>query len=322
MSKRFGDRDALSRVDLVAESGRLHGLLGPNGAGKTTLMRILLGLVRRDSGTLRLLGCGLDGTAGSLPDGVAGFVDTPAFYPYLSGARNLALLAGLDRHGGAMRPTGPGNALEQVGLSGHAEIAVAHYSAGMRQRLGLAAALLRSPQLLLLDEPTNSLDPAGAREVRALARRLVDKGAAVVWSSHDMAEIEELCATLTIINRGRVVFSGTVDELRTLAPASVHALCTSDDLAALSLASQRHGLHVKMAPTTDGGLEVSADDAALDAYVIALGRAGVAVRVLQRRTRTLESLFLELTEFAGPSEATAPASGAASSAGRASPVVS
>ena len=322
VSKRFGDREALSGVDLIVRPGRLHGLLGPNGAGKTTLMRVLLGLVRRDSGTVRLLGCVLDPSAGSLPDGVAGFVDTPAFYPYLSGLRNLALLACLDYHGGAIRRTGLSHVLEQVGLSGHAEIAVASYSAGMRQRLGLAAALLRSPRLLFLDEPTNSLDPAGARDVRALARGLVDEGAAVVWSSHDMAEVEELCATLTIINGGRVIFSGTVDELRKLAPASVHALRTSDDRAALRLASQRQGLHVKAAPATDGSLEVSADDEALDAYVIALGCAGVAVRFLERRTRSLESLFLELTGYAGTREALAPASRAASSGRQASPVVS
>ena len=135
-------------------------------------------------------------------------------------------------------------ALEQIGLGPQADIAVAGYSAGMRQRLGLAAALLRSPRLLFLDEPTSSLDPAGARDVRAIARRLADEGAAVVLSSHDMAEVEELCAELTVINRGRVVFSGTVDELRQLAPAAVHVLRTSDDSAALDLASRQPGVRV------------------------------------------------------------------------------
>ena len=197
---------------------------------------------------------------------------------------------------------------------------MAGYSAGMRQRLGLAAALLRSPRLLFLDEPTSSLDPGGARDVRALARRLADEGAAVVLSSHDMAEVEELCAVLTVINRGRVVFSGTVDELRKLAPAAVHALRTSDDCAALDLASERPG--VKVAPAADGGLEVSADIEALDAYVIALGCAGVAVRVLERRARSLESLFLELTGHDRRGEAPAPASRDVPDNPRASPVVS
>jgi ABC-2 type transport system ATP-binding protein len=303
VSKRYGDRDALCGVDLIARPGRLHGLLGPNGAGKTTLMRVLLGLVQRDAGTVHMLGCGLDSPAGPVPDGVAGFVETPAFYPYLSGRRNLALLARLDTDDGSGRRDSVDHALEQVGLSAHADIAVAGYSAGMRQRLGLAAALLRSPRLLFLDEPTSSLDPAAARDVRAIARRLADEGAAVILSSHDMAEVEELCAALTVIDRGRVVFSGTVAELRKLAPDAVHALRTSDDCAALDLASQRTGMTVM--PAIGGGLEVSADVEALDAYVVALGRAGIAVRALERRARSLESLFLELTGHDGAGKAPA-----------------
>jgi ABC-2 type transport system ATP-binding protein len=296
--KRYGDRDALRGVDLVARSGRLHGLLGPNGAGKTTLMRVLLGLVRRDAGTVRLLGRDPHSTGGPVLDGVAGFVETPAFYPYLSGQRNLALLARLDGHARSTRKQHVGDALDAVGLAGHADVPVGGYSAGMRQRLGLAAALLRSPRLLFLDEPTSSLDPAGARDVRALARRLADEGAAVVLSSHDMAEVEELCEALTVIDRGRVVFSGTVADLRTLAPASVHSLRTSDDQAALDVASRRPGVKARLVADGDGGLEISADIDALDSYVIALGCTGIAVRLLERRTRSLESLFFELTEHA------------------------
>jgi ABC-2 type transport system ATP-binding protein len=320
VSKRYGNCEALCGVDLVAWPGRLHGLLGPNGAGKTTLMRVLLGLVRRDAGTVRLLDCGLDSTAGPIPDGVAGFVETPAFYPYLSGRRNLALLARLDGDNRSGRSDRVGRVLEQVGLAPQMDIAVASYSTGMRQRLGLAAALLRSPRLLFLDEPTSSLDPGGARDVRALARRLADEGAAVVLSSHDMAEVEELCAVLTVVDRGRIVFSGTVDELRKLAPAAVHVLRTSDDCAALELASERPG--VELALATDGALEVSADIEALDAYVIALGRAGVAVRVLERRARSLESIFLELTGHAGVRKVSASSSRDALHGPRASSVVS
>jgi ABC-2 type transport system ATP-binding protein len=292
VSKRYGDRDALCRVDFAAEHGCLHGLLGPNGAGKTTLMRIALGLVGRDAGTVQLLGRP-DAPGGPVPDGAAGFVETPAFYPYLSGRRNLALLGRLD---GDQKPRGRDSvdyALEQVGLAAEADLRVAGYSAGMRQRLGLAAALLRAPRLLLLDEPTSSLDPAGARDVRALARRLANEGAAVVLSSHDMAEVQDLCSALTIIDRGRVVYSGTVDALRKLAPDAVHALRTSDDRAAMDLAARQPG--VKVTSGVDGVM-VSADTAALDAYVIALGRAGVAVRRLESRARSLESLFLQLTE--------------------------
>jgi ABC-2 type transport system ATP-binding protein len=293
VSKRYGLREALRGVDLIARPGRLHGLLGPNGAGKTTLLRVLLGLVRYDSGTVRLLGCRADGPTGRLPHGVAGFVEAPAFYPYLSGRNNLELLARLDRCERSGQTKRIGDALEQVGLAAEADVTVAGYSAGMRQRLGLAAALLRSPQLLLLDEPTSSLDPVGARDVRGLAKRAADEGAAVLFSSHDMAEVEALCSDLTVIDRGRVVFAGTVDELRRLAPPAFHALHTSD---ALDLASQRSNL--KVIAVADGGLEVSADTEALDAYVIALGHAGIAVRALEHRARSLESLFLELTGHA------------------------
>ena len=305
VSKRYADREVLIGVDLITRPGELHGLLGPNGAGKTTLMRVLLGLVRRDAGTVRLLGSELGSTAGPLPDGVAGCVETPAFYPYLSGRRNLALLARLDGDHRVAASDAIGDLLEQVDLAAQADVAVGGYSAGMRQRLGLAAALLRSPRLLFLDEPTSSLDPAGARDVRAIARRLADDGAAVVFSSHDMAEVEELCSVLTVLNHGRVVFSGSVDELRQLAPTAVHALLrTSDDRAALDLASQRRGVKVQLAPSTvDGGLEVSADIEALDAYVIALGCHGVAVRALECRPRSLESLFLDLTGHDGAVDA-------------------
>jgi len=247
-------------------------------------------------------------------------VETPAFYPYLTARQNLALLARLDRDNGSTRGDNVDDVLEQIGLAAQADRAVAGYSAGMRQRLGLAAALLRRPRLLLLDEPTSSLDPAGARDVRALVQRLADEGAAVVLSSHDMSEVEELCAELTIVNRGRVVFSGTVDDLRMLAPDAVHTLRTSDDRAALRLASERQGVGVTRA--ADDGLEVSADIEALDAYVIALGRAGVAVRALERHARSLESLFLELTAHDAAEEPLVPAMRDTQDDSRATTVVS
>jgi ABC-2 type transport system ATP-binding protein len=320
VSKRYGERDALCDVDLIAQPGRVHGLLGPNGAGKTTLLRVLLGLVRPDAGAVRLLGRSLTSTSGPLPERVAGLVEAPAFYPYLSAKQNLTLLARLDDVPRSGRALVVDRTLEQVGLQTQANIRVGAYSAGMRQRLGLAAALLRSPQLLFLDEPTSSLDPGGVREIRALARRLADDGAAVVLSSHDLAEVEELCTAVTILSRGRVVFSGTVDELRARAPAAVHALHTNNDAGAVIVASARP--HLNVVARTDGGLDVATHIDALDAYVIALGRAGIAVRSLERRTRTLESLFLELTRHEDTGHTPALSQAAAIVEERRSPVAS
>ncbi|HEY7172342.1 MAG TPA: ABC transporter ATP-binding protein [Vicinamibacterales bacterium] len=301
VSKRYGDHDALRDVDLVALSGQVHGLLGPNGAGKTTLLRILLGLVRRDAGSLRLLGRPVGTFGGPLPDDVAGFVETPAFYGYLSGRRNLELLAALDlRAGGGMVTVE--EAIVEVHLEAHADAAVAGYSAGLRQRLGLAAALLRAPRLLLLDEPTSSLDPATARAVRAATRRLADDGVAVVLSSHDMVEVEELCGAVTIIDRGRVIFTGGVGELRATGERPVWELRTSDDAAAAAIGARHPDVKVLAA---GAAMELAGTQAALDALVIALGRHGIAVRHLQQRPRTLESTFLQLTGAASDADGAA-----------------
>ena len=291
VSKRYGGREALSSVDLVAVPGQLHGLLGPNGAGKTTLMRIVLGLAARDAGSVRILGQAIEWMGGPLPAGAAGTVETPAFYPYLSGHRNLTLLARLDGLPAAERRRRVDDALDRTGLAAQAGVAVGVYSAGMRQRLGVAAALLRTPRLLVLDEPTSALDPEAARSVRDLVRRLAVEGAAVVFSSHDMVEVEALCDAITVLDRGRVAWSGTTERLRGLAPAGVHLLRTSDDRRAVAMASSMTGLAV--VPGVDGGLEVSGTTEAVDGYVIALGCAGVAVRALESRGRSLEEWFLE-----------------------------
>lgn len=305
--KRYGDRDVLDDVSLLVRPGCLHGLLGPNGAGKTTLMRVMLGLIQPDAGAAHLLGTPVRATTDPLAEGVAGYVDTPGFYPYLSGRRNLALLARLDDGPAPDRRARVEEALEQVGLSTRADTAVLGYSAGMRQRLGLAAALLRSPKVLLLDEPTSSLDPAAAHDVRTLVKSLAERGVAVVLSSHDMAEVESLCDELTVINHGQVVYSGSVEDLRLRAPAALHLLRTSDDHAAYQLGSGRRGLKLRPSGEEEGGLELAGDTDALDSYTVALGQAGIALRSLDRRTRSLESLFLELT---GGGRSTVPAASA------------
>ena len=293
IDKRYDTVEALKGVDLTVGPGEVHGVLGPNGAGKTTLLRILLRLVKPDAGTVRLLGADADASP-ALPDAVAGFVDAPAFYPYLSGRANLVLLDRLDGHSRSDRRDRVKTVIERTGLGSHAETAVGGYSAGMRQRLGLASALLRRPRLLLLDEPTSAIDAAGARDVRAMMQELAGGGAAVVFSSHDLDTVEQACSTISVIDRGRVIFSGTIDELRGIAPDAAHILRTSDDARAQQMAANAVGLRV--VPGKDAALLVSADAAALDRYVIALGRAGVAVRHLERRARSLESLLLSLVE--------------------------
>jgi ABC-2 type transport system ATP-binding protein len=296
ISKRFSGRAALADVHVAVRRGEVHGLIGPNGAGKTTLLRILLGLVRRDAGTMNMLGRAWNGAGNRLPDSVAGFVETPTFYPYLSARVNLTLLTGLDLQRRLQPRAGSsvvGQALDAVGLASSADAAVATFSAGMRQRLGIAAASLRRPSLLLLDEPTSALDPAGARDVRAQLLELAAAGAGILFASHDLVEVESICSAVTIIDRGRIAFTGSIADLRPRMPSETCVMRTSDDRAALDLAGGRAGLRATVAP--EGGLDLEADADTLDAFVIALGGHRIAIRSLERRPPSLESLFLRLT---------------------------
>jgi ABC-2 type transport system ATP-binding protein len=288
--KRFETTCALDGVDLVVGEGEVHGLLGPNGAGKTTLLRLLFGLVAPDAGTIELFGHPVKGP-GPLPlDGVAGFVEEPSFYPYLSGRANLELFAELDGGRDAGRVA---EILDRVGLGQRGDDRVSGYSTGMRQRLGIGSALLRSPRLLLLDEPTSGLDPAGARDIRALVRDLCADGVAVLLSSHQIGEIEDVCDGFTVLRRGTVVWTGTAAELRAQAPGSAYSLVTSDDRQAIELAAAPSGITAMPAP--NGGISLTADDEALDRYVLALGQAGIAVRRLELLVSPLESMFFALT---------------------------
>ncbi|WP_239341021.1 ABC transporter ATP-binding protein [Frankia sp. CiP3] len=289
--KRFGGLTAVDHVDLQVDVGEVYGILGPNGAGKTTFLRMLFGLIRPDAGELRLFGRSWAQAGPAMLDGVAGFIESPRFYPYLSGRRNLALLAGLDGGGADSRI---GEVLTLVDLAGRAEDKVGGYSFGMRQRLGVAASLLRDPRLLVLDEPANGLDPAGIRDMRALVKRLAAGGLTVLLSSHNMDEVEEICDNVTIMRTGRVVYHGSISQLRAQAPDPSHRLTTSDDDRALDLAIDRPGVAVSVHP--DGGLALRAQPAAADAYIITLGRAGIAVRTLGLEVAPLESLFFMLTE--------------------------
>ena len=291
--KRFESTLAVDHLDLEVHPGEVRGLLGPNGAGKTTLLRMLFGLVAPDAGAIELFGRPLHGPDRFPLEGVAGFVEDPSFYPYLSGRSNLELLAELD---GASARRRIDDALERVDLVGRARERVSGFSSGMRQRLGIAAALLREPRLLLLDEPTSGLDPAGAREVGVLLRELSSRGVAVLLSSHLIGEIESSCDGFTVVARGRVVWSGSVAQLRAQAPASAYALATSDDGRALEVAELHPGTRARRSRT--GELEIEIQERDLDSFVLALGQLGVAVRRLELRLSPLESMFFALTDDA------------------------
>jgi ABC-2 type transport system ATP-binding protein len=288
--KRYGDIVAVDHVDLTVERGDVFGYLGPNGAGKTTSLRMLLGLIRPTAGVARLFGRDplVDGARAL--DGVAGFVEGPRFYPYLSGRKNLRLLADLDGGGSSSRID---EVLEVVELRDRAKDRVGGYSHGMRQRLGIAGALLRNPKLLLLDEPTTGLDPGGMRDMRILVRRLAGQGITVLLSSHVMGEVEELCDRVAIVRTGRVVYEGSLHELLA-STAGRYTLRTTDDARAAAMAAERPGVtDVRFA---DGGLALQAGEESATALSIALGEAGIGIAALIPRTATLEELFFRMTE--------------------------
>ena len=278
--KRYGELVAVDHVDLTVEPGDVFGYLGPNGAGKTTSLRMLLGLIRPSEGRVELFGRDPLVHGVKALEGVAGFVEGPAFYPYLSARRNLELLADYD--------DGPRSrideVLELVELRDRAGDRVGGYSHGMKQRLGIAASLLRAPRLLLLDEPTTGLDPAGMRDMRRLVRRL---------ASHLLYEVEDLCNRVAIVRRGRVVYEGSLAELKASAATS-YRLRVADLETAQRVALTVSGIADVAAD--DGELRFSAGDNAVAMLTVALGRAGVGFTALVPRGASLEELFLDLTE--------------------------
>ncbi|MGK5519947.1 ABC transporter ATP-binding protein [Micromonospora sp. URMC 107] len=289
-SVRQGRRVAVDGFDLLVEGGQIHGFLGPNGSGKTTTLRALLGLVRADAGRMTVLGVpspdGLPLVAGR----VGAIVESPQFFGNFTGHRTLRLLA---RAGGV--PTARvDEVLEQVGLRDRGDERVKGYSLGMKQRLAVASALLKDPELLILDEPANGLDPAGIREMRDLMRSLSEAGVTVLVSSHILAEIQLICDHVTIISRGRRVAAGRVDEV--LAGFDRHELLVRVDdparavelLTAAGLVATGHDDHLVVGDVDDP-TTVSRT----------LGEAGLWVRELTPLRPDLESVFLELTGAAG-----------------------
>ncbi|MFF4691631.1 ABC transporter ATP-binding protein [Streptomyces sp. NPDC001307] len=298
ITKCFGDVVALDGIDLDVAQGQIHGLVGPNGAGKTTLLGLLLGLAVADSGTLEILGSPV-GRTFAAPDGVAGFVDGPGLYPSLTARQNLAALAAL--RGQDARTAGIDDVIGQVGLTDVADDRIRGFSLGMRQRLGLAAALLTKPRLLVLDEPSNGLDPAGKKHVHGVLARLAAEGTSVVLSSHRMDDLEALCSEVTILATGRVVFSGPLRKLAAENRELDYRLIASDPQTARRLAADTPGIRLvgDGRPRGDEVLVVRALVPALDELVVRLVQSGTALRELAPVVSPLEAAFLALTEHQG-----------------------
>jgi len=284
LTKRYGALTAVDQLTLRVRSGEVYGFLGPNGAGKTTTLRMLVGLVRPTSGNATVLGA----RPGS-PEGLArigALIEAPGFYPFLSARDNLRVLA---MHGGlGAERVDP--ALEEVGLGDRAKDRFGTYSQGMKQRLGVASALLKDPDVLILDEPTTGLDPKGMAEMRDFISELGRGGRTILLSSHLMPEVEEVCGRVGVIHRGSLVKEGTVDELR----GGRSLLVRAEPLERAGRLLE--GLAgVTGVSAHEGALSVTADPAEASAINHALVSAGIAVSELHPEQASLEDVFLELT---------------------------
>ena len=291
LTKRYKEVLAVDRLDLAVPPGAVFGFLGPNGAGKTTTLRMLLGLIMPSAGSALLFGRDPIRDGARALAGVAGFVEAPRFYPYLSGQRNLEMMAALDGSGRAGRRIE--ELLELVALSGAAKQRVGGYSHGMGQRLGIAAALLREPRLLILDEPTTGLDPAGIRDMRELILRLSAEGITILLSSHQLSEVQEICREVAIIRRGRIVYAGAIAELRG-GPDRAYRLQTSDNGRAAELIAAQGA--AQLLAGEEGELRLSASQQQVGELSLTLARAGIALYLLAPLQATLEDLFFALTE--------------------------
>jgi ABC-type multidrug transport system ATPase subunit len=284
--KRYGERVvAVDRLDLRVRRGEVYGFLGPNGAGKTTTLRMLVGLIRPTAGRVHVLGAAPGSSSALARTGA--LIEAPGFYPYLSGRDNLRVLA---RHANVPESR-IDTALDEVGLSGRAGDRFRHYSLGMKQRLGIAAALLKDPELLILDEPTNGMDPAGMAEMRSFIRGLGRGRRTVLLSSHLMSEVEQICDRVGVIDQGTLVAEGTVDELRGRERLLVRV--DAPDEAARVVGSLRG---VEAVERTGDALRISLGPVPAQEINRALVGAGVAVRELRPDRASLEEVFFQLTE--------------------------
>jgi ABC-2 type transport system ATP-binding protein len=288
---RRGSVRALDGLDLVVPEGGVFGFLGANGAGKTTTIRALLGLSPGASGRMRILGTDVPSNLNAVIDGVGALVEAPSFFPNFTGRRNLQLLA--QARGFPRRRVD--ETLETVGMSARADTRFATYSLGMKQRLGVAAALLKDPQLLILDEPANGLDPSGILQMRNLLRGLGAEGRTVFVSSHILSEVQQMCDRVAVVHRGKCITSGTVHELLQGGQSRYRLRVPGDenDAAAATTVLGAAGFPVQR----DGGtnLIVDVDDDNAPRVTKALADAAIYVAELTPVERTLEDAFLELT---------------------------
>jgi ABC-2 type transport system ATP-binding protein len=301
LTKRFGARTAVDALELEVPEGCAYGFLGPNGAGKTTLIRMLLGLTRPTQGEIAMLGMPVPAQRAAALARTGAIVEEPRFHNHLTGRENLRIIAAAR---GREAFTRIDTSLAKVGLGDRANERVKRYSLGMRQRLGVARCLLSDPGLLILDEPSNGLDPAGIHEFRAMIREFVDEGRTVFLSSHLLAEVERICDRVAIVDNGRLIAEGTLDELRAGGERRLVVGCDDAGRArtllqgdpAVSAASVEEGvLQVTLAETDDEGA-AAATAAAINRTLV---EAGLAVHRLEPVAASLEQRFLEITSRLG-----------------------
>jgi ABC-2 type transport system ATP-binding protein len=293
LTKRFrGGQLAVDHIDLAVPHGSVYGFLGPNGSGKTTTIRMLLGLAFPTSGTASLLGVPVPGGVTKVLHRVGSLVEGPAFYPFLTGTANLARYDAADRTADpATAKARINHALDQVGLLAAAGKRYRHYSLGMKQRLAIAAGLLQPRDLIILDEPTNGLDPQGTREVRALIRQIAADGITVFVSSHLLAEVEQICTHVGVMRTGRLVFQGSLPELRRTGAARVTVHTADAEAAAKVLAA----LDLADPQATSGEASAVLGDASPEQVCAELVQAGIGVRGFAVTSPSLEDLFVGLT---------------------------
>ena len=288
LSKDFGSILAVDNLSLSVPKGSVFGLLGPNGAGKTTIIGILLGLITPTSGKFSLFGEEMNGSIESALQRIGATMETPSFYPYLSGLDNLRYFQQVAGHNDAAELD---SLLELVNLHSRRHSKFATYSLGMKHRLGIAYALLGDPELLLLDEPTNGLDPSGMAEVRRLLQDLGDGDRTVLLASHLLHEVEQVCDSVAILSKGRVIAQGLVSEL--IARKSTVRLATTDDESAATILNSLDWVGSVLAE--DGGLLVEADPTRTSELSAALARSAIYVSELRALDTSLEEYFLEVT---------------------------